>query len=168
MPERTLESRWRLLAASFVDAPAGREAAARFGDGFRPALDLVAYALAHDVAQPPRELDGEHVRELTATVLPGRVVGDERWRGDLPDVLADFLGFVASEEALTTQSWEWTRAVDAARPAFAAALKNPARARFGAATKQAPDRRQAPKLGRNDPCFCGSGRKYKHCCWKLT
>jgi len=24
-------------------------------------------------------------------------------------------------------------------------------------------RRDAPKLGRNDPCHCGSGRKYKHC-----
>jgi hypothetical protein len=22
----------------------------------------------------------------------------------------------------------------------------------------------APKIGRNDPCPCGSGRKYKHCC----
>ncbi|MCE2482866.1 MAG: SEC-C domain-containing protein [Alphaproteobacteria bacterium] len=20
------------------------------------------------------------------------------------------------------------------------------------------------KIGRNDPCPCGSGRKYKHCC----
>ncbi len=26
-----------------------------------------------------------------------------------------------------------------------------------------PFERQAPKLGRNDPCFCGSGKKYKHC-----
>ncbi len=26
-----------------------------------------------------------------------------------------------------------------------------------------PFRRDAPKLGRNDPCFCGSGRKYKKC-----
>lgn len=24
--------------------------------------------------------------------------------------------------------------------------------------------RQAPKIGRNDPCHCGSGRKYKKCC----
>jgi hypothetical protein len=24
-------------------------------------------------------------------------------------------------------------------------------------------RRQGPKLGRNDPCWCGSGKKYKHC-----
>jgi SEC-C motif-containing protein len=25
-------------------------------------------------------------------------------------------------------------------------------------------RRDAPKIGRNDPCPCGSGRKYKKCC----
>jgi preprotein translocase subunit SecA len=24
-------------------------------------------------------------------------------------------------------------------------------------------RRDEPKLGRNDPCFCGSGKKYKKC-----
>jgi uncharacterized protein YecA (UPF0149 family) len=27
----------------------------------------------------------------------------------------------------------------------------------------APYRRAAPKLGRNDPCYCGSGRKFKKC-----
>lgn len=25
-------------------------------------------------------------------------------------------------------------------------------------------KRTGEKLGRNDPCFCGSGRKYKKCC----
>lgn len=29
-------------------------------------------------------------------------------------------------------------------------------------------RREAPKVGRNDPCPCGSGKKYKQCCGKLT
>jgi SEC-C motif-containing protein len=24
--------------------------------------------------------------------------------------------------------------------------------------------RAGPKIGRNDPCPCGSGKKYKHCC----
>ena len=27
--------------------------------------------------------------------------------------------------------------------------------------------RRLPDPGRNDPCFCGSGRKYKHCCAQL-
>ena len=26
-----------------------------------------------------------------------------------------------------------------------------------------PHRRESPKLGRNDPCPCGSGKKYKKC-----
>lgn len=27
--------------------------------------------------------------------------------------------------------------------------------------------RDAPKIGRNDPCTCGSGKKYKKCCGKM-
>jgi SEC-C motif-containing protein len=30
--------------------------------------------------------------------------------------------------------------------------------------RQEPIRREAPKVGRNDPCPCGSGKKYKKCC----
>ncbi|MEO0952818.1 MAG: SEC-C metal-binding domain-containing protein, partial [Pseudomonadota bacterium] len=29
-------------------------------------------------------------------------------------------------------------------------------------------RREAPKVGRNQPCPCGSGKKYKHCHGKLS
>ena len=28
----------------------------------------------------------------------------------------------------------------------------------------APIKSTTPKVGRNDPCPCGSGKKYKHCC----
>ncbi|MGM0702169.1 MAG: preprotein translocase subunit SecA [Pseudomonadota bacterium] len=31
-----------------------------------------------------------------------------------------------------------------------------------------PMRREGPKVGRNDPCPCGSGKKYKQCCGKLN
>lgn len=37
-----------------------------------------------------------------------------------------------------------------------------------AAPATAPVRRQTPKVGRNDPCPCGSGKKYKHCCGKVV
>jgi uncharacterized protein YecA (UPF0149 family) len=30
--------------------------------------------------------------------------------------------------------------------------------------KHRPVVRQTPKVGRNDPCPCGSGKKYKKCC----
>jgi SEC-C motif-containing protein len=32
----------------------------------------------------------------------------------------------------------------------------------------APIKSAAPKVGRNDPCPCGSGKKYKHCCLAKT
>ncbi|MCC5882726.1 MAG: preprotein translocase subunit SecA [Halomonas sp.] len=31
-----------------------------------------------------------------------------------------------------------------------------------------PVRREGPKVGRNDPCPCGSGKKYKQCCGQLS
>ncbi len=31
-------------------------------------------------------------------------------------------------------------------------------------TKKQPVRNKGQKIGRNDPCPCGSGKKYKHCC----
>ncbi len=31
-----------------------------------------------------------------------------------------------------------------------------------------PIRRKGPRIGRNDPCPCGSGKKYKSCCMKKT
>ena len=32
--------------------------------------------------------------------------------------------------------------------------------------KKAPIVNDGPKVGRNDPCPCGSGKKYKNCCGK--
>ncbi|HEX5244467.1 MAG TPA: SEC-C metal-binding domain-containing protein, partial [Tepidisphaeraceae bacterium] len=34
----------------------------------------------------------------------------------------------------------------------------------GSDQRPAPAIRSAPKIGRNDPCPCGSGKKYKKCC----
>ncbi|MBR5057329.1 MAG: SEC-C domain-containing protein [Clostridiales bacterium] len=33
-------------------------------------------------------------------------------------------------------------------------------------TQNQPAKRDAKKVGRNDPCPCGSGKKYKNCCGK--
>ena len=31
-----------------------------------------------------------------------------------------------------------------------------------------PIRREIPKVGRNDPCPCGSGKKFKNCCGRMA
>ncbi len=62
---------------------------------------------------------------------------------------------------------------DVARKVFFASLvKEPVRRplkafRPGAeAQRSAPSRDSADRVGRNDPCPCGSGRKYKNCCMR--
>ncbi|MGA7803508.1 UPF0149 family protein [Bradyrhizobium sp.] len=43
-------------------------------------------------------------------------------------------------------------------------LRKVARSRETAARRASAVRVLGPKIGRNDPCRCGSGKKYKHCC----
>lgn len=42
--------------------------------------------------------------------------------------------------------------------------KHPEVLRGGETVKVETVRREEPKIGRNDPCSCGSGKKYKKCC----
>ncbi len=64
-------------------------------------------------------------------------------------------------------------ALGSREPAVATASGAPSRAsssgneqalKAGLKDKAAPVRRDQPKVGRNDPCPCGSGKKYKKCC----
>ncbi|HJP96981.1 MAG TPA: SEC-C metal-binding domain-containing protein, partial [Rhodanobacteraceae bacterium] len=53
------------------------------------------------------------------------------------------------------------------RPGAEAGQPQPG-AEGGAVATAAPVVRAGPKIGRNDPCPCGSGKKYKHCHGALT
>jgi uncharacterized protein len=59
-----------------------------------------------------------------------------------------------------------TKAAYEAIPAAVASLSEHFRPMREQADRErlAPIRRDAPKVGRNDPCPCGSGKKYKKCC----
>ena len=39
---------------------------------------------------------------------------------------------------------------------------------FESDAKIEPIRNRGPRVGRNDPCPCGSGKKYKNCCLRKT
>ncbi|MDD3763190.1 MAG: preprotein translocase subunit SecA [Nevskiales bacterium] len=65
------------------------------------------------------------------------------------------------ESAPVVEGGADTSAAEQAPPAASGARRlDPAEA---AASRPSPVVRQDPKVGRNDPCPCGSGKKYKHC-----
>jgi len=59
---------------------------------------------------------------------------------------------------------------DATNTGFSAAAEDhdAAMRSQGQGGQNQPIRRETPKIGRNSPCPCGSGKKYKHCCGKAA
>lgn len=85
---------------------------------------------------------------------------------DTPCLVTPFLrlGDEAGME-ITRKEGDAQRWVDAVVPSLAAIHAYWLEQRSGPAiASRTPVRREAPKVGRNDPCHCGSGQKYKKCC----
>jgi uncharacterized protein len=83
-----------------------------------------------------------------------------------PDRLAPMQQLAASAQRQPAMTDEETqRWMDAVAPAViainAARLQHQGDGRSGSAR---PAQRATPKVGRNDPCPCGSGKKFKKCC----
>lgn len=69
----------------------------------------------------------------------------------------DVIGLIAGRGAYAAAAALATLSYRGAPPVTAPPADEPALVYSG------PVRREAPKVGRNDPCPCGSGRKVKKC-----
>ncbi len=63
---------------------------------------------------------------------------------------------------------ERSQDLEATHPAAAGMADGSASVENESQAKESTFKREAPKVGRNDPCPCGSGKKYKQCCGKLS
>ncbi|MFZ1101316.1 MAG: SEC-C metal-binding domain-containing protein [Hyphomicrobiaceae bacterium] len=124
------------------------DAAAEWADGFRHGLHL--YPEMHAL------LDHQDALTLMTGVLG--LLRDE----DVPEELRAGSPFrelpPARRAALRRETTEMLPEIVPALHRHALDL-NEAKAAAAAISV-----RQAPKVGRNDPCPCGSGKKYKKCC----
>jgi uncharacterized protein YecA (UPF0149 family) len=113
-------------------------------------------------AVDPAELEDEAVFDSVFSIealaeLPARLEAIEAFRGEdsREDVLATYREELADDAALLHEAWDDARLRSVQRLlGERAASQRP----------QAPVVNSAPKVGRNDPCPCGSGKKYKKCC----
>ena len=85
---------------------------------------------------------------------PGRRLGRARRRRALRPDRATARGKAAPDRSPNGRTGSWS---SSARPCSRA---------WTTTTPRAPRtrRRAVPRVGRNDPCHCGSGKKYKRCC----
>jgi uncharacterized protein len=107
------------------------------------------------------------VDEWCEGYMRGVRLTDEEWRDggkDIADLLAPIRSFT---EETNWQAHELTdgREADRLRDSIAPNVRA-IHARWLATRSEhrSPARRDRPRVGRNDPCPCGSVKKYKHCC----
>jgi preprotein translocase subunit SecA len=71
------------------------------------------------------------------------------------------------DEGFVGSTWKETAAVHEEAPSPTAMQQQSAiDSTQGEPQKMEPIRNRNPKVGRNDPCPCGSGKKYKNCCMR--
>jgi len=75
------------------------------------------------------------------------------------------------DESFLGSLWTETAAVHQEAPSATAEIAQQQQAAIDGTQqgqKLEPIRNRQPQIGRNDPCPCGSGKKYKHCCLRKT
>jgi hypothetical protein len=145
------DTRFESWAAEFEEAPEALPFAAKVRAG---AQDLLAEFLAGacDGGKDPGQIDEAEVRKgLMERVAPMPLEAEVR--AQAPRLVAAYLEYLGRQGRVA-------KGRHLANFALALAKDFPKHGGGGGP----PIRREAPKLGLNDPCPCGSGRKWKKCC----
>jgi hypothetical protein len=116
-----------------------------------------------DLGTEPRQLDGHDLHHALGHLLPGRLQRKDPLAPHVPPVLAAYFEHL-QEVAVVSNLFEVKASLDATAEEFLETVRTGHNAHHGHHhKKQQPVVHKAEKLGRNDPCSCGSGKKYKKC-----
>jgi hypothetical protein len=163
MPEREI----KLEAAAFLDSPQARAIAEPKRDDVRKIVDRFLACAFDELGVAPHLLDGQGMHGIVGHLLPARFSRKDPLAASVVPVLRAYVEFL-EQNSVVAEAFEIKRALEETAGEFEEAV------RTGTATHHAPREttrpfvHHAPKTGRNDPCPCGSGRKFKQCCAKLA
>ena len=149
-------------AALFVDSPESRALEAVPADARRVVARRL-YAALRKVGTPLEQLGASEVHGWLLHCVPDAFrPGDPLAQYVVPVLraLVDFTERTAAQKLTTLRS-----SIEKLLPELAEALVS-GHAHHHAGDEHAPETpyvRESPKVGRNDPCPCGSGKKFKKC-----
>ena len=126
----------------------------------RAALESFLRAAYEDVGEAPHLLDGQQLHELLGHVLPGRFGRKDPSVPHVPALVRRYLDHL-EETTTVANAFELRQALEQTAEEFVHAAQSGEAHVHAAPT--APIVNKVPKLGRNDPCWCGSGKKFKKC-----
>ena len=150
-----------LATAAFLDSPAAAALRVDRGDLKRVAEAFLSVCF-EDQYKAPHRFDGQDIRLALDEGLPARFARRDPLAELVPDALDALFDHLEQTEVVT-QSFEIRHALADAMPGFLARVRSGANVEQRRGERAAPFEHGASKLGRNDPCSCGSGKKYKKC-----
>lgn len=151
-----------LALASFMDSDECKALDQSEAD-VRTIVGRFLTACYEDVGVEPRQLDGQGMHGALGHALPGRFKRGEALAEQVPDVLRAYISHLEKSEVVIN-SFELKNGFESTIDEFLSTVKTGTNPHgHGHAPPQEPFAHGAPKLGRNDPCFCGSGKKFKKC-----
>lgn len=161
MPEREIH----LDTAAFLDSPQAKALALKRDDARKIVERFLACAY-DEVGVAPRLLDGEGMHGIVGHLLPAHFGRKDPLGPEVVPVLRAYLAFL-EQNSVVTDAFELKNALEGTADEFEEAVRTGASAHHAPVAKGKPFVHRADKVGRNDPCPCGSGRKFKQCCARL-
>ena len=155
-------TRASLDLAAFLDSEQVRELSGIATADVRKIAELFLDICYGEFGKAPRFLQGEEVEQLLAQVLPTRIAPRDPAGPHVGAVLSAFFDYLELNEVVT-QVFEIRRGLSSGLEAFEEAIRSGSHSDSQVRKKTDPFIHGAEKLGRNDPCSCGSGKKYKKC-----
>ena len=153
-----------LETAEFLDSPAAQATGVDRKDA-REVLQRFLQCAYQGLGKAPHLLDGGDLGAILGQLLPEHFGRRDPLAAAVEPVLRTYLADLG-ERTLVPHAFELEQALDAGLDGFQVAVER------GAATESSqppppPIANRGTKVGRNDPCPCGSGRKFKKCCARL-
>lgn len=115
------------------------------------------------------ELNEEHTRHFLLEYAPQKLGINKESGKEIPNIITSFIDFLDAEgyikdsiplkKSLNENTKEFVKLLPSQKSAVAKKTQ-------AQAAKKEPILSTGVKIGRNDPCPCGSGKKYKKCCGK--
>jgi hypothetical protein len=155
-----------LDTAAFLDSPASQALAEVRREDQRAIVERFLECAYDELGVAPKLLDGEGMHTLVGHLLPAHFRRKDPLAAQALPVVRAYLAFL-EQHAVVLQLFEIRQALESTAHEFEHAVATGESVHHHAPKRDKPFVHQAQKTGRNDPCPCGSGRKFKQCCMRL-
>lgn len=151
-----------LDTAAFLDSSRAQALTTISREDQRKIIERFLGCAYDELGVAPHKLDGEGMHAILGHLLPGRFQRKDPLAAQVPSVLRAYLAHL-EESKVVTSAYEMRSALEHTLDEFQGVVETGENMHHHHHERQTPFVHKASKTGRNDPCPCGSGKKFKQC-----